>query len=279
MEKKMTVGIIGLGLMGGSLGLDLQDRKIAKRVLGVDHNIAHCEEALSLGLINEISTIEDIKKCDIILLAIPVDAIVNILPNLKDIDEKTTIIDLGSTKEKIVELTPKEIVKNFIAAHPLAGTEKFGPSAAFKGLFDNHTVVLCDTERNSAFHKNRALEIFNKLNMNIFHMGASEHDSHAAFISHLPHAISYSLANAVMSQEDPRSILALAAGGFKDMSRVAKSSPKMWSDIFKQNKKNLISSINIFEKEMNKIKELIEHENWEALEIWMQKATTLHKIL
>ncbi len=275
----MTVGIIGLGLIGGSIGLDLQDRKIAKKVLGVDHNIAHCEEALSLGLIDEIGTIEEIKKCDVVFLAIPVDAIVKLLPNLKDIGEKTTIIDLGSTKEKIVELTPKEIVKNFVAAHPLAGTEKFGPSAAFKGLFDNHTVVLCDTERNSAFHKNRALEIFSKLNMNIFYMGASEHDQHAAFISHLPHAISYSLANAVMSQEDPRSILALAAGGFKDMSRVAKSSPKMWSDVFKQNKTNLLSSINVFTQELNKVQELIEHENWEALEIWMQKATTLHKIL
>ncbi len=275
----MIVGIIGLGLIGGSLGLDLQDRKMTKKVLGVDHNIAHCEEALSSGLINEIGTIEEIKKCDVVFLAIPVDAIVKLLPNLKDIGEKTTIIDLGSTKEKIVESTPKEIIKNFIAAHPLAGTEKFGPSAAFKGLFDAHTVVLCNTERNSVFHKNRALEIFKKLNMNIFYMSAREHDKHAAFISHLPHAISYSLANAVMSQEDPRSILAMAAGGFKDMSRVAKSSPKMWSDVFKQNKNNLLFSLNVFAKELNKVKELIEHENWEALEIWMQKATTLHKIL
>ncbi|NPA73578.1 MAG: prephenate dehydrogenase [Epsilonproteobacteria bacterium] len=275
----MKAGIVGLGLIGGSLGLDLQDRKIVDKVVGVDHNLAHCEEALSLGLVNDIVTMEEIKKCDLIFLAIPVNAIVDLLPSLKDVDEKNTIIDLGSTKKRIVDATPKEIVKNFVAAHPMAGTEKFGPTAAFKGLFDNHTVVLCDTERNDEFHKNRAIDLFKKLNMKIYYMNAKEHDRHASFISHLPHAISYSLANAVMSQEDPRSILAMAAGGFKDMSRVAKSSPKMWSDVFKQNRENLLSSIEIFEKELGKVKELMEHENWEALEIWMQKATTLHKIL
>ncbi len=275
----MRVGIVGLGLIGGSLGLDLQDRNIAKEVLGIDHNISHCEEALSLGLVNKIATMEEIKKCDVIFLSIPVDAIVQFLPNLKDISNNTTIIDLGSTKEKIIKATPKEIEKNFVAAHPMAGTEKFGPTAAFKGLFDNHTVVLCNIERNDELHKNRAINIFEKLNMNICYMNAKDHDKHASFISHLPHAISYSLANAVMAQEDPKSILTMAAGGFKDMSRVAKSSPKMWSDVFKQNKENLLSSINIFEKELHTVKELMEHENWEALEIWMQKATTLHKVL
>ncbi len=275
----MIVGIIGLGLMGGSLGLELQDKKIAKKVVGIDHNISHCEEALSLGLIQEISTLDEIKKCDVIFLAIPVDAIIKSLISLKDIGKKTTIIDFGSTKKRIVDATPKEIEKNFIAAHPMCGTEKYGPSAAIKELYDHRTVVLCNTERNDEFHKKKAIEIFEKLNMNIYYMDANEHDKHAAFISHLPHAISYSLANAVMSQEDPKSILAMAAGGFKDMSRIAKSSPKMWSDVFKQNKDNLLSSINIFEKELDKVKELIKHENWEALEIWMQKATTLHKII
>ncbi len=275
----MKAGIVGLGLIGGSLGLDLQDRRIVDKVVGIDHNLAHCEEALSLGLVNDIVTMDEIKECDLIFLSIPVNAIVELLPSLKDVSQDNTIIDLGSTKKRIVDATPKEITKNFVAAHPMAGTEKFGPTAAFKGLFDNHTVVLCDTKRNDEFHKNRAIDIFKKLNMKIYYMNAKEHDKHASFISHLPHAISYSLANAVMSQEDPRSILAMAAGGFKDMSRVAKSSPKMWSDVFKQNKENLLSSIDIFEKELQKVKELMEHENWEALEIWMQKATTLHKIL
>jgi len=275
----MTVGIVGLGLMGGSLGLDLQDKKIAKRVLGVDHNISHCEDALEYGLVNEIARVEDIKKCDMIFLCVPVNAIVKIMPELKDVDKNTTIVDMGSTKQKIVEKTPKEIVENFVASHPMCGTEKYGPSAAFKGLYDGNTVVLCNTERNSQMHKKRAEELYKKLGMQLFYMDANEHDKHAAFISHLPHAISYSLANTVMSQEDPISILALAGGGFKDMSRIAKSSPKMWSDVFKQNRSNLLTSIDLFEKEMQKIKELIEHENWEAIEIWMQKATTLHKII
>ena len=115
--------------------------------------------------------------------------------------------------------------------------------------------------------------------MKIVFMDPASHDAHASFISHLPHAISYALANSVMGQEDPRSILLLAAGGFKDMSRIAKSSPQMWSDIFKQNKSNILHSIDLFEKELEKSKRMIQEEDWSGLETWMSKATTLHKIL
>ncbi|WP_024954849.1 prephenate dehydrogenase [Sulfurospirillum arcachonense] len=275
----MKIGIIGLGLMGGSLGLALQDTKLASNILGYSRNLTTCEEALELGLVHEIASFEEIKKCDIIFLAIPVEAIISTLKLLEDISPKTTVIDLGSTKEEIIKNVPASIRENFIAAHPMCGTEKFGPSAAFKTLYHDNIVVFCDTKNNSDLHKNRATQIFSHIGMKIVFMDAKEHDEHACFISHLPHAISYALANSVIGQEDPKSILLLAAGGFRDMSRLAKSSPFMWSDIFKQNKKNLISSIDLFEKELKKCKTMIEEDNYEKLEQWMGDATTLHKIL
>lgn len=275
----MVAGIIGLGLMGGSLGLALQNTKLITKVVGLDHNLSHCEEALKLELIHDIVSFNDIKQCDVIFLAIPVGGIITVLQKLQDIAPNTTIIDLGSTKAEIVAAIPPLIRENFIAAHPMTGTEKFGPSAALQDLYHDKIVVLCDTDNSAQMHKNRAIQIFSHIGMKIVFMDHLAHDAHASFISHLPHAISYALANSVMGQEDPKSILLLAAGGFRDMSRIAKSSPQMWSAIFKQNKNNLLHSIEAFEKELEKSKQMIKEEKWEALEEWMSKATTLHKIL
>jgi prephenate dehydrogenase len=274
----MKVGIIGLGLMGGSLGLALQDTKLVTNILGFSRNLTTCEEALDLGLVNEIASFDEIKKCDIIFLAIPVEAIIKTLELLKDIGPKTTIVDLGSTKEAIINRGPPSIRKNFVAAHPMAGTEKFGPSAAFKTLYHDKIVVFCDTKNSGDFHKDRATQVFSHIGMKIVFMEPKEHDEHACFISHLPHAISYALANSVIGQQDPKSILLLAAGGFRDMSRLAKSSPFMWSDVFKQNKNNLLNSIELFESELGKCKKMIKNDKWEDLEKWMGDATSLHKI-
>lgn len=275
----MVVGIVGLGLMGGSLGLALQNTKLVSKIVGFDHNLSHCEEALKLNLVHDIVSFAEIKTCDVIFLAIPVGGIIKALQELKDVPETTTIIDLGSTKAEIVASVPEAIRTHFIAAHPMTGTEKFGPSAAIQNLYHDKVVVLCDTDNSSDLHKNRAIQMFSHIGMKIVFMDPISHDAHASFISHLPHVISYALANSVMGQEDPKSILALAAGGFRDMSRVAKSSPQMWSDIFRQNKTNLLSSIEVFEQELEKSKKMIEDEDWSALEAWMSKATTLHKIL
>jgi prephenate dehydrogenase len=275
----MQVAIVGLGLMGGSFGLALRKSFNDFTLLGFDHNEKHCQEAIKCGLVDEIVTFNGVKNADIIILAIPVEGVIASLEKLQDISSSTTIIDLGSTKAKIVENTPIKIRENLVAAHPMAGTEKFGPLAAVRELYKGQTVVLCDTHESGKLHLDRAVKLFTALEMHIVYMGAKEHDLHAAYISHLPHAISYALANSVLKQEDPKSILALAAGGFRDMSRIAKSSPHMWVDIFQQNRENLLTTIGEFEKEISYAKELIKDEKWEALEAWMQEATTLHKIL
>lgn len=276
----MNIGIIGLGLMGGSLAKAVKRYGIAKKVYGFTNSEKNKKDILELSLVDELVDLETLKKVsDVIILAIPVDAIINMFPNFLDISENTTIIDMGSTKEYIVKNIPKKIRKNFIPAHPMTGTEKSGPKAAIDDLYEGKTVVLCDLEDNSEIHIDKATKIFQAIGMRIVVMDSAQHDIHACYMSHLPHVISFSLANTVMNNEDPKSIIALAAGGFKDMSRIAKSSPRMWSDIFKQNKKNLLASIDLFENQLQNARKMVEEENYELLEEWMKKANTLHEIL
>jgi len=275
------VGIIGLGLMGGSLSLALKKTSSSYRFIGLDHNAEHCSQALKLGLVDEIvDSLEAISHCDIIFLTIPVDGIIAVAKQLNPSNPNCTVIDLGSTKAKISENIPPETRHFFVTAHPMTGTEKFGPTAALPDLYENKVVVLCDLEKSGEKQQKTAKKLFTSIGMRLVFMGAKEHDRHAAFISHMPHALSYdALANAVMRQEDPESIVALAGGGFRDMSRIAKSSPNMWEDIFRQNKENLIEAIECFQKELEECKTMVENEEWEKLNKWMEEANTLHDIL
>ena len=276
----MNIGIIGLGLMGGSLAKAVKRYGISKKVYGFTNSEKNAKEIEELGLVDELVDLETLKKVsDVIILSIPVDAIISMFPNFLDINEKTTIIDMGSTKEYIVKNIPTKIRKNFVAAHPMTGTEKNGPKAAIDNLYEGKTVVLCDLEDNENMHVNKAFKIFQEIGMRIVVMNSHEHDVNACYISHLPHLISFGLANTVMSHQNPKEIIALAAGGFKDMSRIAKSSPRMWGDIFKQNRENMLESIKSFEDQMNEAKKMIEEERYEDLENWMKKANSLHEIL
>ena len=274
----MNIAIIGLGLMGGSLALSLKKEKYVTKIVGYDHNPKHRKEILELGLVDDLVSFEEIKKCDVIFLAIPVDGVIAMLEDMKDISKDTTVIDLGSTKAKIVASVPPEIRKNFVAAHPMTGTENFGPTAAVEGLYKDKVVVLCDLEDSGEHQRNVAKMIFKSLGMKKTFMGANEHDRHAAFISHMPHAVSYSIANAVMKQENKHNILALAAGGYRSMSRLAKSSPNMWEDIFRQNKTNLLEAITAFEEELSHLKKSIEEDDWERVHQEMADGNKLHDI-
>ncbi|WP_353661967.1 prephenate dehydrogenase [Hydrogenimonas sp. SS33] len=275
----MVVGIVGLGLMGGSLGLALKGVPQVEKIVGYDRNPHHCNEALELELVDEVVSWEELKRSDVIYLAIPVEGIIRALQELTDISPMSTVIDLGSTKARIVENIPPQIRKNVVPAHPMTGTEKFGPSAALPNLYRDKIVVLCNLEESGELQRDTARTLFKKIGMKIVTMDAHEHDRHAAYISHLPHAISFALANAVMAQEDAKNILILAAGGFRDMSRLAKSSPVMWEEIFKQNRENLLESMDRFEEELARCRNLINEADWKGLHRWMEEANKLHKIL
>ena len=253
----MKVAIIGLGLIGGSLGLCLKENKLISCVYGLDSSKENEQDALNLGLVHELIEFENLHLCDMIFIATPVNAIIEILQKLVNLPSNTTIIELGSTKRKIIEKLPAKLTKQTLFAHPMAGTENSGPKAAFKELYKDAVCVLCDSEVADDLHQKRAVEIF----------------------SHLPHVISFSLANFVMKEEDKRNIVHLAGGSFKGMSRIAKSSPIMWGSIFEQNKDNVLSSIEFFQKELEFCKKMIEEDKNEELKSWMQKANTLREIL
>jgi len=275
----MNIAIIGLGLMGGSLALSLQKEDYVSSIVGYDHNEQHKIDALKLGLVEKIVSFNEIKTCDVIFLAIPVNGIIASLKEMTNVSESTTIIDLGSTKEKILASVPPIIRKNFVAAHPMTGTENFGPYAAIEKLYEDKVVVLCDLEESGEHQRTVARKIFKSLKMKKYFMKAQEHDRHAAFISHMPHAISYSIANTVMKQEKKHNILALAAGGFRSMSRLAKSSPDMWEDVFKQNKENILEAIGLFETELSKLKKSVQNNEWDEVHQEMAAGKKLHDIL
>ncbi|WP_024787259.1 MULTISPECIES: prephenate dehydrogenase [unclassified Lebetimonas] len=275
----MVCAVVGLGLMGGSFALS--SKNYFKKIIGVDHNPLHQKEALTLGLVDEIVEFSDLIKADVIILSVPIRGIISALKELSKMPLKNdvSIIDFGSTKETIIKECPKNIRKNLVASHPMAGTEYSGPNAAIEDLYENKIMVVCDIEDSGKKQKEVAIDLFQYLKMKIKFMKASSHDRHAAFISHMPHIISFSLANAVLNQEEGENIVTLAAGGFKDMSRLAKSNAKMWEDIFRENKSNLLKAIEAFKKELKLAKNLIENSEWDELRIWMENGNKLHKIM
>ncbi|WP_394951905.1 prephenate dehydrogenase [uncultured Helicobacter sp.] len=280
MEHKLNAGIIGLGLIGGSMGLALRELGGFGCIAGFDNNPLHSQQALSLGLVDECISLEElISDGDVLFLATPVESIIALLPKLTSIKPSATIIDLGGTKELIIKHIPDSIRKNFIAAHPMAGTEFYGPKAALPHLFKDSIVILANLEESGEAQIQMAREIFLGIGMKIIKMDAHEHDRHIALISHMPHIISYALANAVLSQEDPQTILALIGGGFRSMSRLSKSSPKMWNDIFKQNTQNVLDSITSFQDELQKAKNMLESKDWEGLETFMAQANKLQEFM
>lgn len=236
--------------------------------------------ALQRGLVESFISFEELKRaCNVIFLAVPVDGVISFLQQSTDLEgSDKTLIDLGSTKALIVDAIPPSIRPNVVAAHPMTGTEHFGPSAALEGLYAEKVVVLCDLEHSGHTQRDIALRIFQAIGMQIRRMGAAQHDRHAAFISHMPHIISYALANTVLAQEEKENILTLAAGGFRSMSRLAKSSPAMWEDIFRQNRQNVLDAVELFEIELKTLKEALKSENYAELRRQMKGANKLYDI-
>ena len=276
----MKIGIIGLGLIGGSLGLALKKMKLIDKVCGFDASSQNAKDALELGLVDEICSIEEMKTgFDAIFLAVPVEAIAELMNKLQGCDKNTTIIDLGSTKRTIIKSCPQSLKAQFVGAHPMAGTEFSGPFAAKDGLLNGAIVVLCDDVQVEKEHIKKATELLSHAGMRIIFMDSVSHDHHVGFISHLPHAISFSLVNATLSEEERRNIFLLGGTSFAGMARIAKSSEIMWTDIFKQNKDNILNAMAAFKAEFAKCEQMLENERWEELREWMKNARKIKDIL
>ncbi len=277
----MNVTIIGLGLIGGSIARDLKKSGFATKLTGVDNNSDHAEEALKIKLVDEVQPLEKaVKSADIVVLAIPVDKIKTVLPIVLDeISSGTTVTDMGSTKSEIIEtISDHPRRKNYIPAHPMSGTENSGPTAAIEGLFSGKIAIVCDHEFSGPQHLALVEKMFQAIGMNIAYMSADEQDHSTAFISHLPHAAAYALANAVQDKEDRSIIFDLASGGFRSTVRLAKSTPAMWGPIFQQNKEYIIESLEVYIKHLKEFKDSIKNDE-EKMYSLMNNATKIRSVL
>jgi len=213
---------------------------------------------------------------------VPVDISLLILPTILDkIGDETLVLDVGSTKFPICEAIANHAKRrNFMATHPIAGTEFSGPSAAIVGLFQDKTNIICEVEKTTFKLQERALELFKKLGMRIRYMEPKSHDKHIAYVSHLSHISSFMLGKTVVEKEkDERDIFDMAGSGFESTVRLAKSSPAMWTPIFKQNKKHVVKSLEEYILNLTHFKKLLEDENYEAVFNEMQNTNRIKEIL
>ena len=278
----MKVGILGLGLIGASISLKLKEVNDDISVYGFDKNDQSVDFSLSKQIIDKKLDLGALLDFDYLFLAIPVESIKSELSSILDkISEKTLVIDFGSTKYQICNSVSNHIKRgNFLAAHPIAGTEFSGPAAAKKDLFDNKVMILCETENTNPSLLSSAIKMFKSLGMNIKTMDAIDHDRHIAYVSHLSHISSFMLGKTVMDKEDDeQTIYDMAGSGFESTVRLAKSSPEMWSSIFIENKKNIIESLDEYILNINNFKKLIESSDQENLNTEMKKINGIKEIL
>ena len=239
----MKVFIIGTGLIGGSFALDIQQEYSEAIIYGIDTNSRHLKEALEHGVIHREATINDLPLADIVFLTIPVDIALAVLPKVLDlISDDALVIDVGSTKQRIcrtVSSHPKR--SQFLATHPIAGTEFSGPTAASESLFKGKVQIICESGKTESNLLKWALDWFKSIGMILKEMNPEEHDKHIAYVSHLSHISSFILGQTVLEKEkDESAIFAMAGSGFASTVRLAKSSPETWSSIFEENKDNIL---------------------------------------
>ncbi|MBA4139140.1 MAG: prephenate dehydrogenase [Segetibacter sp.] len=275
--------IIGIGLIGGSFALSLKRKGLASHIIAVDNNEHHCKLALDLKLVDEVLTLnEAVAKSGLIVLAIPVDAMKNLLPTIMDqVTDKQVVMDMGSTKREVIGAIDKHPMrKRFVATHPMWGTEYSGPEAAVNDAFINKAVVICDIENCDENALRLVEDIYKKIGMHLVYMESASHDVHTAYVSHIAHITSFALANTVLEKErEDEAIFELASAGFESTVRLAKSNPAMWVPIFKQNRENVLDVLNEHISQLRKFKSCLEKENYEYLQELIEHANGIKRIL
>ncbi|MGB0443358.1 MAG: prephenate dehydrogenase [Flavobacteriaceae bacterium] len=278
----MNIGFVGIGLMNGSLSLDLQRLYPNVVLQGISRKDATLNRAVELGLIHQKGTLDTLANADMVFVSVPVEAIAKLLPQILDkIGDNTLVMDFGSTKAAICEAVATHPKRNqFLAAHPIAGTEFSGPDAAIPNLYNGKTMMLCEAQQTRPDLLAHAENLLKKLNMVVRHMDPVAHDRHIAYVSHLSHITSFMLGKTVLEKEpDEQSIFDMAGSGFASTVRLAKSSPEMWMPIFIQNKHNVLETLNEYISNLNLFKEKLEAEAVEELLAEMKYINKIGTIL
>jgi len=281
MERK-KITIVGVGLIGGSLALQLHEKKISSKLIGVEISELNALKALELELVDEILPLDDaIQQSDVIILATPVDNLVTLLPQVLSKVTTQTVIDMGSTKSQLIEAVKDHPRRGrYVAAHPMWGTEYSGPQAAVKGAFEKVAVVICNAGESDADALEWTKKMFTKIGMRLLEMEARSHDLHAAYVSHISHITSFALANTVLEKErQEEAIFEMASAGFESTVRLAKSNPAMWVPIFMQNRENVLDVLNEHITQLKKFKSCLEKENYDYLLELIEHANKIRDII
>lgn len=278
----MIITVIGIGLIGGSLALSLRQNGFADLVLGVDHNEAHGKKAIELGIVDQIVSFDEgIRRADLVILAAPVNVIVQILPQVLDRVDNQIVIDVGSTKERItlsVQHHPKR--GRFVATHPMAGTEYSGPEAAIPDLFTGKCTVIVDREKSDSDALSEVERMYSSLHMNIVYHQSHEHDIHTAYVSHISHISSFALALTVLEKEkNEKRIFELAGGGFSSTVRLAKSNPETWVPIFEQNRDYVLDVLDEHINTISRFRTLLIKKDFESFYKLIQQANQIRRIV
>ena len=282
-----NLGIIGLGLIGGSMAIDLKRKGFAQTVLGVDADSVNAAAAEKIGLVDRVVGLEEcVDQSDVIILAVPVDAALKLLPMILDRFEQTgakdkLVMDVCSTKEHLsrsVKYHSKR--KMYVASHPMSGTEYSGPWAAMSGMFDGHACIICDPEDSYPEAVGKVEALYDTLNMRVIRMDSANHDVHTAYVSHISHVTSFALALTVLDKEkDEKHIFDLASGGFSSTVRLAKSSPDMWTPILKQNRDNVLHVMDTYIEKMNAFRQAIADGDEDSIRALIEEANHIRRII
>jgi len=280
----MTVAVVGIGLIGGSLMIDLRRRGFADKIIGVDSNLQHRNIAQLCGLVDETDTLENaVDRSDLIILSTPVDTNCQMLPGILDMIAGTAkvVTDMGSTKGSIAKISGHHPARGrYVALHPMAGTEFSGPLAAIGKLFDYKNAIICDRELSDKDALSLIEKMLDLLNMRRIYMNSSDHDVHVAYVSHISHITSFSLALSVLDKErEEQNILDLAGGGFESTVRLAKSNGDTWAPIFLENSQFITEVIDNYIEKMNLFRKMISEKDKEGLKALMEEANKIRKIL
>lgn len=278
----MNIAIVGVGLIGGSIGIRLKEILFCEKIIGVEKNVNNQKKALQLGLVDEIQSLDEaITSCQIIVLTVPVDAIMSILPGILDKVTNQVVIDMGSTKTNILRLIADHPKRGrYIAAHPMAGTEYSGPEAAIPHLFKDKVMVYVEAFKTDEDAFELADTLTEQLEMKTTFMTTEEHDIHTAYVSHISHLTSFALALTVLEKEKSQGrIFELAGSGFESTVRLAKSSPDMWTPIFKQNRDNVLEVLEEHIKQLQNLYDKLSAEDYDSLHKLIKKSNKIKRII
>ena len=280
MRKK--IAIVGVGLIGGSLALQLHEKKLSSKLIGVDNNTTHADKAVELELVDETMPLDKaIDAAEVIILAIPVDKLIELLPGILDKIDKQIVIDLGSTKGQAIDAVKDHPKRGrYVATHPMWGTEYSGPQAAVRGAFENKAVIICNATQSDSDALEWVRGMYKKIGMHLLEMEAKAHDLHAAYVSHISHITSFALANTVLEKEkEENASFELASAGFESTVRLAKSNPAMWVPIFMQNKENVLDVLDEHISQLTKFKNSIEKGDENYLKELIHDANKIKRII